>query len=86
MPQPPDSEGDRDLPHVIKTWRKFNKYQVSTWEGGEEIGGGGGGGPHYLCLLLDVTGKTGTAVNVMQHLSEQPIKIRASQPLLAHAH
>lgn len=46
-------------------------------------GGGGGGAPLYLCLLPDVTGKIAKAFNVMQHLSKQPIKIRASQSLLA---
>lgn len=34
-------------------------------------------------LLLEVTGKIGKAFNVMQYLSEHPIKIRANQSLPA---
>lgn len=76
-----------DLPHIIKTWRKFNIYHLSTWGRGEEIGGGWGcgGGLHYLCLLLAVTEKIGKAFNVMQYLSNHPIEIRPSQSLLAHS-
>lgn len=46
------------------------------------VGGGGGGFALSVSLLLDVTGKIGKAFNVMQYLSNHPIKIKPSQSLL----
>lgn len=43
----------------------------------------GGGFALSVCLLQDVTGKIGKAFNVMQYLSNHPIKIRPSQSLPA---
>lgn len=34
-----------------------------------------------ICLLLEVTAKIGKAFNVMQYLSNHPIKIRSNQSL-----
>lgn len=45
--------------------------------------GVGGGGALSVGLVLNVTGKIGKAFNVMQYLSNQPIKITPNQSLPA---
>lgn len=54
---------------------------VSTWVRGQKTGWDGGGGLS-VGLVLNVTGKIGKAFNVMQYLSNNPIKIRPNQSLL----
>ena len=57
---------------------------IKVGERRETWGGGGGGGVALsVSLLLNVTGKIGKAFNVMQYLSNHPIKIRPNQSLPA---
>lgn len=56
---------------------------VSRWVRGEKTGVGVGGVALSVSLLLNVTGKIGKAFNVMQYLSNHPIKIRPNQSLPA---
>lgn len=54
---------------------------VLTWVRGEKTGWDGGG-VLSAGLVLNVTGKIGKAFNMMQYLSNHPIKIRPNQSLL----
>ena len=67
-------------------WNRENSICcVSRWVRGEKpgVGVGVGGAALSVSLLLNVTGKIGKAFNVMQYLSNHPIKIRPNQSLPA---
>lgn len=80
------------LASIFEKWRTFNIFRVSTWVRADKVrqversGEGGGSLPLSVRLLQNVTGKIGKAFNVMQYLSNHPIKIKPNQSLRADRH